>query len=97
VASVPFARRLNRPAINVLGEPVNKFISDRFLSKGRGDVLWETLAAKQAWVSVPDRGCGDRQQEGWAGFLSDVERGGVLFVHAGERACDPAGIDESAG
>lgn len=55
VASVPFARRLNRPAINVLGEPVTKYASERFTSAARPDPLWRVLADKQAWVGRPER------------------------------------------
>jgi hypothetical protein len=55
VASVPWVRRLNRPSINVLGEPVKNYVSSRFVSEARGDAIWNTIAQKQAWVSTSDR------------------------------------------
>jgi hypothetical protein len=55
VASVPFVRRLNQPALNALGEPVKNYVSSRFVSEARGDIVWNTLAQKQVWVSMPDR------------------------------------------
>ncbi len=54
-ASVPFVRRLNKPALNVLGQPVQRFVSERFLSEGRADPVWKLLADKNVWVSTPDR------------------------------------------
>lgn len=55
INQVPFARRVNQPAINVLGDPVRKYISSRFLSEDRENELLDVLAAKQAWVPVPNR------------------------------------------
>lgn len=55
VSMVPFVRRLNRPALNALGEPVTNEVLSRFVSKGKADELWQTLADKQAWISVPQR------------------------------------------
>ncbi len=54
-ASVPFVRRENRPALNVLGQPVKRFVSERFVSEGRADPVWKLLADKNLWVSTPDR------------------------------------------
>src|SRR5206468_2245156 len=55
VNQVPFARAVNKPAINVMGEPVQKYLSARFVSDEREAALWKMLARKQAWVPVPDR------------------------------------------
>lgn len=64
VNQVPFARRLNQPTLNALGEPVEKYVSSRFTSAGRADELWRVLSEKQAWVPVVDRETivGDRKR-----------------------------------
>jgi hypothetical protein len=53
INSVPFARRLNRPALNVWGEPVRNEVSKRFASSAAPDPLLQLLARRQLWVSAP--------------------------------------------
>jgi hypothetical protein len=53
VNSVPFARRLNRPALNVWGEPVRNEVSKRFGGSAIADPLLQLLARRQLWVSAP--------------------------------------------
>jgi hypothetical protein len=64
VNQVPWVRRLNEPALNALGEPVQKYLSSRFTSAERPDELWRVLTEKQAWVPVVDRETivGDRKR-----------------------------------
>jgi hypothetical protein len=64
IGEVPFARRLNRPSINALGDPVQRYVSDVFTSPARPDELLRVLNDKRAWISVPDRDVivGDRSR-----------------------------------
>jgi hypothetical protein len=64
VNQVPFVRRLNKPTLNTLGEPVERYVSSRFTSADRSDELWRVLTAKQAWVPAVDRETivGDRRR-----------------------------------
>lgn len=55
IGQVPFVRRLNRPAINALGDPVQRYLNASFTTSDRGDDLLSLLAAKRAWPSLPDR------------------------------------------
>lgn len=54
-AQLPFVRREGRPALNVFGEPVRNPVLDRFTTAALDDPLLRTLAAKDVWISVPDR------------------------------------------
>lgn len=56
LAQVPVARRLNRPALNVFGDPVTRRWTEAFVTKRQRDELAAALASKQAWVPVPDLG-----------------------------------------
>jgi hypothetical protein len=51
---LPVARQGLDPAINVLGDPVRPDLNP-FFSRQRTDDLWQTLAARQLWISVPNR------------------------------------------
>lgn len=63
-AQTPFVRREGRPAINVLGEPVEKYLGERFWSKRQPDDLWAAIAYQGAWIPTPDREqiVGDRRR-----------------------------------
>ncbi len=77
VNQVPFARRQGKPAINALGEPVQKYLSAKFVSEARPNELWNTLTALQAWVPVPEREIiiGDRKRgEDYFRVLTPEER-----------------------
>lgn len=54
-AQVPFVRRLNKPVLNVLGEPVDQGVLSRDYGRTRSDELWRVLAEKQAWIPVPSK------------------------------------------
>jgi hypothetical protein len=56
VQQIPFLRREGKPLLNALGEPVENNPWARLVSPDKGDELWNTLAAKQAWTSVPSQG-----------------------------------------
>lgn len=56
VALVPFARRTQAPAINILGEPVTRPAWERFTSTRSEDQLWVELAKYQAWPSGINQG-----------------------------------------
>lgn len=75
INQVTFARRLNRPAINALGDPVQRYVSDTFTSADRGDDLLNLLTEKQAWPSAPDRDViiGDKTVPGGFRILDDDE------------------------
>lgn len=64
INSVPFVRRLNHPAINALGDPVQRHVTDTFTSPQHDDPLLQLLADKQAWPSMPARDVivGDRKR-----------------------------------
>lgn len=49
-AQIPFVRRDNRPALNVLGDPVESGPFHLWASKANPDPLWQTLVQHQAWV-----------------------------------------------
>lgn len=55
INSVPYARRLNRPALNVWGEPVRNELSKRFASQPTDDALLTMLARRGLWISAPSR------------------------------------------
>lgn len=55
VNSVPFARRLNRPALNVWGEPVRNELTKRFASQQQPDALLRLLQQRGLWISAPSR------------------------------------------
>lgn len=52
-SQIPFVRRMNKPVLNVLGEPVEADPFHHWTSSTKPDPLWQILAAKQAWVPVP--------------------------------------------
>lgn len=52
-SSIPFARRLGRPAINVWGEPVRNPQSRQFSSPVVPDPILSALAKHNLWVSAP--------------------------------------------
>jgi hypothetical protein len=54
-SQVPVARRLNKPALNVLGEPVTSERLRQFVSAQKTDPLWTTIANRQLFVSVPSK------------------------------------------
>jgi hypothetical protein len=56
IAAVPWVRRLGRPSLNALGEPITSSPLDRFTTKATQDPLWTTLSAKGAWISKPEQG-----------------------------------------
>lgn len=53
---IPFVRRLGRPALTPLGDPVQANPLDRLWSNSTRDRLVRLLADKGAWVSLPDQG-----------------------------------------
>jgi len=53
-AQTPFARRLNRPALNALGEPIERPPFDRFTSPAKPDALMKVIAEKNAWIPMPN-------------------------------------------
>jgi hypothetical protein len=55
VSQVPFARRENRPAINVLGQPIRTLVEERFTKAETPDPLWRAIAEKGAWIPTPNR------------------------------------------
>lgn len=63
-AQVPFARRENRPVINVLGDPIQRGIFDRDVTWAKPDELWQAIADKQSWVPEPSPSTivGDRKR-----------------------------------
>lgn len=56
INQVPFLRSVNRPALNALGEPITSEVFSRFTSGEVEDPLWQVIARKTAWVSMPDQG-----------------------------------------
>jgi len=54
VNGLPFVRAMGRPALSALGEDVSRSPLTRLTSAEKGDEIWQVLAAKQAWVTVPD-------------------------------------------
>lgn len=57
VEQLPFVRRLNKPALNALGEPISSGPLKRFTEPGdRKDPLWNVIVDKQAWISLPTQG-----------------------------------------
>lgn len=54
IREIPVARGTLRPKINVLGEIV-EYDVNRFFGRVKNDVLWETIVAKQAWISTPSK------------------------------------------
>jgi hypothetical protein len=56
IGQIPFVRRLGRPALTPLGDPVEASPVDRITSVESTDPLLRTLAAKEAWVSMPSQG-----------------------------------------
>lgn len=52
---VPFARRENKPVLNVLGEPVQSDPFHYWTSKQTGDPLWRLIVEKQAFIPEPSR------------------------------------------
>jgi len=67
LSNVPLARRLNRPAINALGEPIQRGPWSRFTAPDKPDELVQVLALKNAWVPMPNfeqQVIGDRTREG---------------------------------
>lgn len=52
-AQTPFVRRLNRPALNAMGEPVERSATDRFTSPVKPDALMKVIAQKNAWIPMP--------------------------------------------
>jgi hypothetical protein len=53
-AQIPVVRRQNRPALNALGEPVERSPMDRFTTPARPDPLMQLIAARNAWVPLPN-------------------------------------------
>ncbi len=53
-AQTPFVRRQNRPALNALGEPVERHAMDRFTSPVKPDALMHMIATKNAWIPMPN-------------------------------------------
>jgi hypothetical protein len=53
-AQTPFVRRLNRPALNALGDPVERPSMERFTSPTKPDDLMRVIAAKNAWIPMPN-------------------------------------------
>lgn len=54
-AQIPFVRRMNKPALNVLGDPVEFGVFDRDYGRTAPDELWKVLTAKQAWIPEAPR------------------------------------------
>jgi hypothetical protein len=53
-AQTPWVRRLNRPALNALGEAVERAPLDRFTTPVLPDALLQIIAQKNAWVPMPN-------------------------------------------
>lgn len=70
-AQTPFARRLNRPALNALGDEVTRSAVDRFTSPVKADPLMVLLASKAAWVPMPNL---DEQTVGNPKLGADYQR-----------------------
>lgn len=56
LSQLPVARRLGRPALNALGEPVSASPMDRLGTQDAGSALVRVLTEKAAWVSTPEQG-----------------------------------------
>jgi hypothetical protein len=53
-SQIPFVRRLNKPTLNVLGEPVEMHVSDRYWSTPRASEELRWLVEKNAYPSFPN-------------------------------------------
>lgn len=54
-SQIPFVRRQNKPALNVLGEPVQSGPFHYWASKQTEDPVWRMIAEKQAFVPEPSK------------------------------------------
>lgn len=54
IRNVPVARTTLEPMINVLGETV-EYQQNPFWSETKDDPVWDFIAKKQAWVSIPSK------------------------------------------
>ena len=54
-SQIPFVRRLNKPTLNVLGEPVEMHVSDRYWSTPRASEELRWLVEKNAYPSFPNK------------------------------------------
>ncbi len=54
-ASIPFARRMERPALNPWGEPVRVELSKRFVSSWKPTRMEQVLIQRGLWISAPRR------------------------------------------
>lgn len=73
INQVPFLRSVNQPALNALGEPITNEVFSRFISGEIADPVWQIVARKGAWISMPDQG-----------ELTDAQYYGMLKIR-GER------------
>ena len=53
-SQIPFVRRLNKPTLNVLGQPVEMHVSDRYWSTPRASEELRWLVEKNAYPSFPN-------------------------------------------
>jgi len=53
-SQIPFVRRLNKPTLNVLGEPVEMHVSDRYWSTPRASEELRWLVENNAYPSFPN-------------------------------------------
>lgn len=53
-SQIPFVRRLNKPTLNVLGEPVEMHVSDRYWSTPRASEELRWLVEKSTYPSFPN-------------------------------------------
>lgn len=70
-AQTPFVRRQNRAALNALGEPVERHAMDRFTTPVKPDDLMRLIAAKNAWIPMPNL---DEQTVGNAKLGDEYQR-----------------------
>jgi len=54
-SQIPFVRRLNKPTLNVLGEPVKMHVSSRYWSTPQASEELRYLVEKNAYPSFPSR------------------------------------------
>jgi|GEM_PF-4890977 len=62
---IPVARRQNRAALNVFGEPIERGALERFTTPAKPDLLMTVIASRNAWVPLPGIDgmvVGDRQR-----------------------------------
>lgn len=55
VSQIAVARRVNAPALNALGDPIQERPFQVFGGVGQGSPIWQKLSDHNLWIAIPDR------------------------------------------